>query len=59
MLKYQRLTLHARVNTWLGTAFLMSVALWAGMVMWQASTGQNAFVQAFSTVVQDRTVLQD
>lgn len=58
-LTHQRKTLKARVNTWLGTALLVSVALWAGLFMWQAATGENAIVQAFSRVVEQRTVLED
>lgn len=57
MLKYQRITLHARVNTWIGTAFLATVGLWAGLFMWNVATGENAVVQAFTSVVQQRTVL--
>ena len=59
LLKYQRVTLHARVNTWLGTVLLASVGLWAGLVMWGIATGENVLVQAFSTVVQERTVLPE
>lgn len=59
LLTYQRKTLHARINTWLGTALLSAVALWAGVFIWAAATGENAIVQAFSKVVQERTVLPD
>ena len=58
-LTYQRKTLRARINTWLGTALLASVALWAGLVIWNAATGENAIVQAFTTVVEQRTALED
>ena len=58
-LSYQNKTLHARVNTWLGTALLVTVGLWAGLVMWQVATGGNAVVQAFTKLVQQRTVLPD
>ena len=58
-LAYQRKTLRARINTWLGAALLASVALWAGVVMWSAATGENAIVQAFTIVVEQRTALED
>jgi len=58
-LTYQRNTLHAKVNTWLGTLLLASVALWAGLFMWHFATGKNALVQAFTKVVQQQTVLED
>ncbi len=58
-LTYERKTLRARVNTWLGTCFLVTVALWAALFMWNAATGENAIVQAFTTVIQQRTELPD
>ncbi len=59
MLAYQRLTLKSRVRTWLGSLLLLSVALWAGVSIWQAATGENAIVQAFSTMVEQQTLLED
>ncbi len=59
LLKYQRITLHARINTWLGSALLAAVGLWAGLAMWSVATGENGLVKAFSTVVQERTVLPE
>jgi len=58
-LTYQKKTLRARINTWLGTVLLASVALWAGLVIWNAATGENAIVKAFTKVVEQRTVLED
>jgi len=58
-LTYQRKTLRARINTWLGTGLLVVVGLWAGLLIWQTATGHNAIVQAFTKVVEQRTVLED
>ena len=57
LLKYQRITLHARVNTWLGTALLVAVACWAGSTIWNVATGNNAIIQAFEGLVEERTQL--
>jgi hypothetical protein len=43
--------LRERVNTFLGTLLLCSVALWAGITMWQAATGNNPLVQAFEKTI--------
>lgn len=59
MLAYQRMMLKAQVRTWLGSLLLMSVALWAGTTIWQAATGENAIVKAFTTVVAHQTQLGD
>ena len=59
LLKYQRITLRARVNTWLGTVLLASVGLWAGLVIWGVTTGENGLVKAFSAIVQERTALPE
>ncbi|MDZ4225988.1 MAG: hypothetical protein U1C66_00680 [Patescibacteria group bacterium] len=56
-LTYQRETLRAHVNTWIGSAFLATVALWAGLTIWHAATGESALVQAFAKVIEQRTVL--
>ncbi len=57
LLSYQRKHLRAYVNTWLGTALLVTVALWAGLFMWNAATGENAIVQAFNAAVAKHTEL--
>jgi hypothetical protein len=57
LLTYQRKTLHAHINTWLGTLLLGSFALWAGLVIWQTAAGENAIVKAFSKVIEQRTQL--
>jgi len=59
MLVSQRKTLKARVSTWLGTLLLASVAGVAGLTIWHAATGENAVVKAFSTMVEQRTSLED
>jgi hypothetical protein len=59
MLTYQRNMLKAHVRTWIGTLFLVSVALWAGLTIWQAATGENAIVKAFSKAVERQTLLED
>lgn len=59
MLTYQQNLLRERVRTWLGTLFLATVGMWAGLVVWQTATGENAVVQAFTIVVEQRTVQED
>jgi hypothetical protein len=59
MLAYQRTMLKARVRTWLGSLLLVSVALWAGTTIWQAATGENIIVQAFSKAVERQTLQED
>lgn len=59
MLAYQRILLKARVRTWLGSVLLLSVALWAGTTIWQAATGENAIVKAFSKAVERQTLPED
>ncbi len=59
MLAYQRIMLKAQVRTWLGALLLLSVASWAGITIWQAATGKNVIVHAFSTMVEQRTILED
>lgn len=58
MLTYQRKTLKARVSTWLGSLLLASVAGTAALIIWQAATGENAIVSAFSKGVEQRTSLE-
>lgn len=57
-LTYQRNTLRAHVNTFLGTLLLSTVALWAGLTIWHAATGTNFVVHAFTKVVEHRTTLE-
>lgn len=57
LLTYERKNLHTKVNTWLGTCFLLVVALWAGLFMWKVATGENAIVQAFNNAVEKHTEL--
>jgi len=46
----------SNVNSWLGTLFLGSVALFASIVIWEAGFGANPLVQAFeATVYQHNT----
>lgn len=59
ILAYQRNTLKAKVNTWLGTMLLASVAFAAGLTIWHAATGENLIVQAFTKAVERQTVLED
>ena len=47
----------SRVNTLIGSIFLSSVALWAGIVIVEASWGVNPVVEAFSAAMEERTVL--
>jgi len=58
-LTYQRKILRTRVNTWIGSALLATVALWAGLAIWHTATGESALVQAFAKVIEQRTVLGD
>lgn len=58
-LRYQRATLKARVNTWLGSLLVGSVALWAALTIWHTATGTNVLVQAFTKVVEQRTALEE
>lgn len=58
MLTYERHVLRARVNTFLGTCLLGSVALLAAVIICEASWGTNPVVKAFSAVAQKETQLQ-
>lgn len=59
LLTYQRRMLRAKVNTWLGSLLIASVALWAGLLMWEAATGENALIQAFSKATEQRMHVED
>lgn len=41
----------SNINSWLGSLFLASVALLAGIIMWQAASGTNPLVGAFEATV--------
>ncbi|MBX4192129.1 hypothetical protein KW798_01450 [Candidatus Parcubacteria bacterium] len=43
--------LKERVSTILGTLLLGSVALWAGVTIWQTATGTNPVTKAFAAVL--------
>jgi hypothetical protein len=45
------------VNTFLGSIFLTACALWAGMFMWNLSTGNNPISQAIASTIQSEVNL--
>lgn len=44
--------LRERVSTFLGTLLLGSVALWAGITIWETANGQNPLVHAFTALIE-------
>lgn len=52
MLRSGQNLLRERVNTFLGTGLLCSVAIWASVTIWQVATGENPVVTAFASVLE-------
>ena len=46
-----------RVNTFIGSLFLGTCALWAALIMIQASWGANPVANAFANVIKSETQL--
>ncbi len=55
MLTYQRHLLKARVGTIVGSFFLMSWALGAGLLIWHASFGTNPVTTTFAAMILKET----
>ena len=59
MLTYQRNVLKARVNTVIGTLFLVSWASAWGLMMWHASFDSDPLEGAFVSALKIKTNLDD
>ena len=47
-----------KVNTYIGLAFIGTCALWAGLVVVQASSGENPLANAFASVIVQETSIR-
>lgn len=51
MLPSEAHVLKENISTMLGSLLLGSVALWAGITIWQTATGTNPITKAFAAVL--------
>lgn len=47
-----------RVNTWLGSIFLGTVALWAAMLVWNVADGSNPIDRALTGALEQAMLAQ-
>ncbi len=43
--------LKERVNTWLGSLLILTVAFWAGSTIWKVANDQDPITAAFASVL--------